>query len=113
MLVVRLVSLGRVWHGSGCDLAAAFEGDEALVAVFAVAVEDVAGEGVREGVPVEVVGVLDDELADRQEVALDAVQIAGVGRRRDQFDVVGVSERADVGGSVRREVVLDPVVRLG
>jgi acetyltransferase-like isoleucine patch superfamily enzyme len=54
-------------------LASAFEVDEALVAVRAVAVGDVAGEGVVEGVPVQVVGVLDDELADRQEVALDAV----------------------------------------
>ncbi len=66
--------------GLGGDLSAAFENDEALVAVLAVAVGDVAGQGVGEGVPVEVVGVLDDELADRQEVALDAVQIAGVGR---------------------------------
>jgi hypothetical protein len=54
---------------------AAFEIDESLVAVGSVAVGDVAGEGVRERVPVEVVGVLDDELADRQEVALDAVEI--------------------------------------
>ena len=41
---------------------AAFEVEEALVAMGAVAVADVAGEGVVEGVPVEVVGVLDDEL---------------------------------------------------
>ena len=54
--------------------------DEALVAVGSVAVVDVVGHGFGEGVPVGVVGVLDDELADRPEVALDAVQEAGVGR---------------------------------
>jgi hypothetical protein len=44
-------------------LAAVFEVDDPLVAVGAVAVGDVAGQRVGEGVPVEVVGVLDDELA--------------------------------------------------
>jgi hypothetical protein len=72
-LVVRFGSSHLKPHRSRCDLAAAFEVDEALGAVRAVAVGDVAGEGVVEGVPVEVVGVLDDELTDRQEVALDAV----------------------------------------
>jgi hypothetical protein len=57
--------------------------------VFAVAVGDVSGECAREGVPVEVVGVADDELADRGEVALDGVQVAGVGRGRDELDLVG------------------------
>jgi len=56
---------------SGCDAVSVFGGDEAVVAVFAVAVGDVAGERECEGVPVEVVGVGDDELADRCEVALD------------------------------------------
>jgi hypothetical protein len=48
-------------------------GDEAAVAVFAAAVGDVAGEREREreGAPVDVVGVGDDELADRREVAFD------------------------------------------
>jgi hypothetical protein len=95
-LAVRLGSLDRKCHGSGGYLASAFEIDEALVAVRSVAVGDVAGEGVGECVPIEVVGVLDDELADRQEVALDAVEVAGVGRRGDEFDVVGVGVGADV-----------------
>lgn len=72
-LVVRLGSSHLKPHRLRCDLAAAFEVDEALGAVRAVAVGDVVGEGVVEGVPVQVVGVLDDELTDRQEVALDAV----------------------------------------
>jgi hypothetical protein len=72
-LVLCLGSSHPKPHRSRCDLAAAFEVDEALGAVRAVAVGDVAGESVVEGVPVEVVGVLDDELTDRQEVALDAV----------------------------------------
>jgi transposase len=72
LLVVRLGSLDRECHGSGGDPSAAFEFDQALVAVGSVAVNDVASKRVREGVPVEVVGVVDDELADRQEVALDA-----------------------------------------
>jgi hypothetical protein len=52
----------------GGDAVAVFEVCEALVAVGSVAVGEVACEGVGEGVPVQVVGVLDDELADRQEV---------------------------------------------
>lgn len=86
-----------------------FEVDEALVAVRSVAVGEVACEGVGECVPVQVVGVLDDELADRQEVALDAVQVAGVGRSRHELDVVARGVSADVGGPVGREVVLYPV----
>jgi hypothetical protein len=39
----------------------------------AVAVLDVSGQCPGEGVPVDVVGVVDDELADREEVALDGV----------------------------------------
>ena len=57
--------------------------DQAAVAVIAVAVGDVAGQGEREGVPVQVVGVGDDELGDRGEVTLDGVEVAGVGRRGD------------------------------
>jgi hypothetical protein len=58
----------------------------------AVAVTDVPGERVPEGVPVEVVGVLADELVDRTEGALDSVEIAGVGRRRDEFDVLTAAQ---------------------
>jgi hypothetical protein len=39
-------------------------------------VADVLGECVAEGVPVEVVGVLADELVDRAEGGLDPVQVA-------------------------------------
>src|ERR1017187_4969451 len=65
---------------SGRDAVSVFGGDQASVAVSSVAVGDVAGEREREGVPVDVVGPANDELADRCEVALDGVQIAGVGR---------------------------------
>src|SRR5436190_18486554 len=61
----------------------------------AVAMTDVVGERVAEGVAVEVVGVLADELVERAEGRLDPVQVAGVGRGRNQLDVVGVG----VGGS--------------
>ena len=47
----------------GGDAVFGFGGGEASVAVVAVAVGDVARERVREGVPVEVVRVFDDELA--------------------------------------------------
>src|SRR4051812_49581573 len=93
----------------GGDLVAGFEEADAFVAVRSVAVLDVAGERPGEGVPVEVVGVVDDELADREEVALDGVEVAGVGGRGHQLDVGGGGEAADVGGPVGREVVLDPV----
>ena len=65
---------------SGGDLVAGFEEADAFVAVRSVAVADVAGERAGEGVPVDVVGVVDDELGDREEVALDRVEVAGVGR---------------------------------
>src|SRR5215218_1037074 len=94
---------------SGGDLVAGFEDADALVAVWAVAMLDVASEGPGERVPVEVVGVVDDELADREEVALDGIEVAGVGRRRDQLDLVGGSDGANVGGPVGRQAVLDPV----
>ena len=64
----------------GGDAVAVLGGGQAAVAVFAVAVGDVSGEREREGVPVDVVGVADHELADRREVAFDGVQVAGVGR---------------------------------
>src|SRR5277367_1518963 len=93
----------------GGDLVSGFEEADAFVAVGAVAVLDVAGERPGEGVPVEVVGVVDDELADREEVAFDWVQIAGVGGCRDEVDLVRGGEAADVWGPVRREAVLNPV----
>jgi hypothetical protein len=65
--------------------------------VIAVAVGDVAGQRERERVPVDVVGVGDDELRQRGEVALDGVQIAGVCGCGDQLDVVGGGERAESG----------------
>src|SRR3954469_17336964 len=70
---------------------------------------DVAGERPGKRVPVEVVVVVDEELADREEVALDGVEVAGVGRRGHELDVGGGGEAAEVGGPVGREVVLDPV----
>src|SRR3954469_10822475 len=94
---------------SGGDLVTGFEEAVAFGAVGAVAVLDVAGQGPGEGVPVEVVGVVDDELGDREEVALDGVEVAGVGRGRHQLDAMGGGERADVRGPVGAEAVLDPV----
>ena len=70
---------------------------------------DVAGQRPREGVPVDVVGVVDDELADREEVTFDGVQIAGVGRGGVELDLVGGRVVADVRRPVGREVVLDPI----
>lgn len=107
--MLRLGSSGLELHRLGGDLVSSFEVEDALVAVRAVAVADVAREGVVEGVPVQVVGVLDDELADRLEVALDAVEVAGISRRRDELDVVGLREGPDVRRPVGAEVVLDPV----
>src|SRR5579859_4832220 len=94
---------------SGGDPVAGFGGGDAAVAVGAVAVGDVAGEREREGVPARVVGVGDDELADHGEVALDGVQIAGVGGGRHELDAVVRGEGADLGNPVGGEVVLDPV----
>ena len=42
-------------------------------------------------------------------MALDPVQVAGVGRGRDKLDLVRFRERPDVRGPVGREVVPDPV----
>ena len=48
--------------GSCGDSVFALEGGDASVAVGAVAVGDVVGDGALGGVPVEVVGVVEDEL---------------------------------------------------
>src|SRR5581483_5956017 len=74
-----------------------------------VAVLDVVGEGVAEGVPVEVVGVLADELVDGAEGGFDSVEVAGVGRGWHQLDVVGGRVLADRRRPVAGEAVLDPV----
>ena len=50
--------------------------EQSLIAVWAVAVVDVVGHRFLERVPVGVVGVFDDELADHTEVALDPVRMA-------------------------------------
>src|SRR6266516_899392 len=80
-----------------------------LASFGVVAVADVVAHREREAVPVEVVGVLDHEFADCAEVALDPVQVAGVGRCRDELDVAALGPRADRGLPVAGEVGLDPV----
>ena len=54
---------------SCCDPVFAFEGGDPAVAVGAVAVGDVVGDGTLGGLPVAVVGVVEDELLDRVEVS--------------------------------------------
>src|SRR3954470_21091814 len=93
----------------GGDLVAGFEAADAFVAVRSVAMLDVAGERPGKGVPVEVVGVVDDELADREEVALDRVEVARVGRCGNELDLVGLGKGSDVRRPVGAEAVLDPV----
>ena len=79
----------------------AFEDGDPSVVVFPVAVGDVIGDGFAGGVPVGVVAVLEYELLNRPEVAFDPVQVAGIGRGRDQLDLVRLREGADLWGSVR------------
>ena len=68
-VVTRLVGLPETFdrerRRSGRDQESAFGLDQALVAVRAVAVGDVVGHRLGERVPVGVVGVVDDKLADR------------------------------------------------
>src|SRR4051812_45336561 len=94
---------------SGGDLVTRFEDADAFGAVGAVAVLDVPGQRPGEGVPVEVVGVVDDELGDREEVALNGIEVARVGRGRNELDAVAGGVDPDVGGPVGAEAVLDPV----
>lgn len=109
-LVRPLVTLHRkLGHGLGgeCEFGGGlgglavtpFEGFELapLALAGAVAVADVVGERVAEGVPVEVVGVLADEFVDRAEGALDPVEVAGVGGGWNELHVVGVCPGADCG----------------
>ena len=70
VLVPCLRTLHPKPHRSGRHSESAFELLEPSVAVLCVAVADVAGERVVGGVPVDVVGVVEDELLDWQEVAL-------------------------------------------
>src|SRR5688572_9293355 len=90
-LVALLETFDRKRH-SGGDLVTGFEDADALVAMRSVAVADVAGERPGEGVPVDVVGVVDDELADREEVTLDRVEVAGVGGSGHELDPVAGGE---------------------
>jgi hypothetical protein len=78
---------------------------EPSVAVGPVAAADVPDHRERDLVPALVVGVLDDELLDRPEVALDAAQVAGVGGSRDQLDVRALGPLPDLGRLVAGEVV--------
>jgi hypothetical protein len=79
--------------------------DDPGVVAVAVAAADVGLRCVGELRPVGVVAALDDELDERPEVALDAVEVAGVGRRGQQPDVVVVRPSADVRGPVGGEAV--------
>ena len=56
-----------------------------------------------------VVSGIEDELAQGLEVAFDAVQVAGGGRRGDEFHVVRLGPGADLRRPVQREVVVDQV----
>ena len=58
-----------------------------------VATMEVAAEGLGDLGMAGVVGAVQHELAQGSEVALDAVEIAGRGRRRDQLHVVRVRPR--------------------
>ena len=57
--------------------------------VVAVAAADVGLGGFGELSPVGVVGAVDDELDIGPELAFDPVEVAGVGRRGQQADVIG------------------------
>jgi hypothetical protein len=63
---------------SGSDERSTFGLKEALVAVRSVAAADVRRYCPTEDPPVGIVGVLDHELAERPEAALDAVQEARI-----------------------------------
>lgn len=75
--------------GQGGDLAASLEVDDALVAMGAVAVGDVAAQGVVGGVPVQVVGVLDDELRGAVSPACRTAHVHGRTVDRSAVMLVG------------------------
>ena len=56
---------------------------------------EIAAEGGRHVGVAGVVGGIQDEFAQGLEVALDAIEVAGRGWRRDQFDVVERGPLAD------------------
>jgi hypothetical protein len=65
---------------SSCgDSVFALEGSDAMVAVGAVAVRGVVSDAALGRVPVAVIGHCEHELLDWAKVALDLVEIAGVG----------------------------------
>jgi hypothetical protein len=72
--------------GSCSDSVFAFEGSDPAVVVAAVGVGDVVGDRALDGVPVTVVGVVEDELLDRAEVGsrsgLDSWRRSGSARAR-------------------------------
>ena len=98
---------------SGCDEEAAFSLKKALVAVRSVTVRNVGRHSPAEGLPVGVVGVLDDELTERPEVALDTIEEARIGGSENQLHVAGRGPVIDgirlVGGEVVHDQVDAPV----
>src|ERR1700730_12185995 len=56
-----------------------------------------------------VVGGIQHEFAQGLKVALDAIEVAGGGWRRDEFDVVQRSPFTDQRRPVQRQVVVDQV----
>jgi hypothetical protein len=54
-----------------------------------------------------VVGGVHDELAQGSEVALDAVEVAGGSRRRNQLEIVRLGPGADLRRPVQRQIVVD------
>lgn len=108
-MAIELVGLAGTLHPkphrSRGDQESAFGLDQALVAVRTVAVVDVVGHRLLGCVPVGVVGVVDDELVDRPEVAFDPVQETGLGRGEHQLDVVGHSQGPRCGPRRRQSAV--------
>ena len=82
--------------GNSDDLAAALEFEDARVVTVAIAAAEVGVGGVGELGPVGVVAALDDELGDDPDVALDPVEVTGVGR---------ASAAAGAGGVLAAQVV--------
>ena len=99
--------------GSDSGAFAALGGEEVGVAGVGVAPAQVGVQAAGEDGVVGVVGVVQDELAQRPEVRFDGVGPGTVGRGEAQFDVVAGRPVAQVGGFVRREVVQDDVDGIG
>ncbi len=60
-------------HDSGGDQQLGLGRGDSSIAVWSVAVTHVLSEGKGKRIPIQVVGVVDDELCNRAEVALDPV----------------------------------------